>query len=352
MHSEEFSVKLTGGPNGDVAGNCMRLLLERCPKVKIKLIIDGSGALFDPEGLDREALAKVILKSDLEDFDSNALHDGGFLLYRTQTRKEGMRVLHKKAVMQGSVLQEQWVSNDRFHKEFDSLPFTVEADLFIPAGGRPETIDIDNFNQYFDDKGQGSARVIVEGANSFITPDARLELQRRGVVIMRDASANKCGVISSSYEIIANLIMNDDEFLANKTDYVNDVIGILNTMAEREASLIIGRYIDSNYTVFCTESSNSISREINNHYARIFDYFQANPELCNKPLYLNAMLLHMPKLIGANDDFKNRIQNLPEKVKYAILASKLASAMVYDADDNSLYAGMINSQLETFPVFS
>jgi glutamate dehydrogenase len=255
-------------------------------------------------------------------------------------------------MMKSNVLQEQWVSNDSFHKEFDSLPFTVKADLFIPAGGRPETIDSDNCEQYFDDKGQASAKVIVEGANSFITPDARLELQRRGVVIMRDASANKCGVISSSYEVIANLILTDDEFLANKTDYVHDVICILNTMAEREASLIIKRYIESNFTIYCTESSNSISREINSHYARIFDYFQANPELCNKPRYLNAMLLHIPKLIGANEVFRSRIQDLPEKVKYAILASKLASAMVYDADSNSLYAGMINSELETFPTFS
>ncbi len=352
MHVEEFSVKLTGGPNGDVAGNCMRLLLERCPKVKIKLIIDGSGALFDPEGLNHQALSAVILQSDLDAFDASALNEGGFLLYRSQTRKEGMRVLHKKELMLSDGLQEQWVSNDSFHKEFDSLPFTVQADLFIPAGGRPETIDGDNYMQYFDGQGEASAKVIVEGANSYITPDARLELQRRGVVIMRDASANKCGVISSSYEIIANLLLSDDEFLANKKDYVDDVICILNTMAEREASLIIGRYIESNFTVFCTESSNSISREINNHYARIFDYFQANPELCNKPQYLNAMLLHMPKLIGANEDFRSRINNLPEKVKYAILASKLASAMVYDADDNSLYEGMINSQLDTFPVFA
>ena len=294
----------------------------------------------------------MILQSDLERFDANALHEGGFLLYRSQTKKEGMRVLHKKELMLSDGLQEQWVSNDSFHKEFDLLPFTVQADLFIPAGGRPETIDGDNYMQYFDDQGEASAKVIVEGANSFITPDARLELQRRGVVIMRDASANKCGVISSSYEIIANLLLSDDEFLANKKDYVDDVVCILNSMAEREASLIIRRYIESNFTIFCTESSNSISREINNHYARIFDYFQANPALCNQPQYLNAMLLHMPRLIGVNEDFRSRIENLPEKVKYAILASKLASAMVYDADANSLYEGMINSQLDKFPVFA
>ena len=50
MGKDPFTVKITGGPNGDVAGNAIRLLLDRCPKVKINLILDGSGAVFDPEG--------------------------------------------------------------------------------------------------------------------------------------------------------------------------------------------------------------------------------------------------------------------------------------------------------------
>ena len=352
MHKDEFSVKFTGGPNGDVAGNGMRLLLERCPKVKIKLIIDGSGALYDPEGLDRDALLQVILKYDLDCYDTSALHTGGFLLYRNQTRKEGMRVLYKNSLMTDEGIKEQWISNDKFYKIFNSLSFSVKSDLFIPAGGRPETIDSDNVDKYFDKNGKASAKVIVEGANSFITPDARLELQRRGVVIIRDASANKCGVISSSYEIIANLMLSDEEFLANKSDYVEDVIGILNQMAEREAILILKRYKENNGSIPFTDISNNISREINEHYAQIFEYFQANPELCNKPVYLNAMLLHMPRLIGANESLRNRVQDLPEKVKYAILASKLGSAIVYEGDTKSIYAGMIETQAGRFPQFS
>ena len=33
MHKDPFSIKITAGPNGDVAGNSMRLLLERCEQV-------------------------------------------------------------------------------------------------------------------------------------------------------------------------------------------------------------------------------------------------------------------------------------------------------------------------------
>ena len=352
MHKDEFSVKFTGGPNGDVAGNGMRLLMERCPKVKIKLIIDGSGALFDPAGLDVTALDKVVLKSDLEDFDPNSLHMGGFLLYRYQTRKEGMVELYKKVIMTEQGLEEFWVSTDKFYKEFNSLAFTVEADLFIPAGGRPETIDKDNYERYLNAQGKPSARVIVEGANSYITPIARIELQRAGAVIIRDASANKCGVISSSYEIIANLMLSEEEFLTHKKEYVEDVIGKLNAMSEREANLILDRYAESNGATPYTDISNDISREINEHYARIFSYFSNNPELSNQTAYQNAMLLHMPHLIGATDSFKKRISKLPEKVKYAILASKLSSAIVYEGDNDSIYAGMIEAQVNKFPSFS
>ncbi len=346
MHTEPFSVKFTGGPNGDVAGNGMRLLLERCPMVAVKLIVDGTGALFDPEGLDKDALSKIVLKADIEGYNPEALHVGGFILYRMKTRKEGISEVYKKLTMTTSGLEEDWISTDKFYKAFNSILFTVETDLFIPAGGRPETIDQNNVDRYFNAEGVASSKVIVEGANSFITPAARQTLQQGGVVIMRDASANKCGVISSSYEIIANLVFSDEEFLANKDEYVSDVIDILNEMAEVEARAVIRRYRELEGSETYTEISSLISHEINNHYAQMFNYFEANPEQLTKPKQQKAMLAHMPKLIKNSSVFGPRIQtHLPEKVKYAILASKLASGLVYTGDDASLYGDIIEAQL-------
>lgn len=89
---------------------------------------------------------------------------------------------------------------------------------------------------------------------------------------MRDASANKCGVISSSYEIIANLLMGDAEFLAHKTRYVGDVLAILEKRAEDEARLILKRRRD-NPNLLCTLISDAISTEINAHYAHLFKHF-------------------------------------------------------------------------------
>ena len=346
MHRDAFSVKFTGGPNGDVAGNAMRLLYERCPQVQIKLIIDGTGALFDPEGLDKEAMSQVILKSDLDGFDTSALHEGGFIIYRQKTRKEGMSVLYQKLTMENTGLVEEWISTDAFYKLFNNLAFTVEADLFIPAGGRPETIDNSNVERFLKKDGSPSAPVIIEGANSFITPDARAALQQNGVIIMRDASANKCGVISSSYEIIANLMFSDEEFLECKDAYVADVMDILNRMAEQEARAILQRYKSLDGAITYTDLSTQISREINQHYARMFEFFQSNPERCLLPDHLAALRSHMPAMIQENTQLHDRINRLPEKVKYAILASKLASAMVYAGNDDTLYEDLIDAQLK------
>jgi glutamate dehydrogenase len=345
MHTDPFSIKITGGPNGDVAGNSMRLLLERCQQVQIRMIVDGTAAAFDPLGLDHDALRKVILKADLDAFDANALHDGAFIIYRSQKKHDGMRDLYKKLVKTAAGLEEHWISTDEFNRLFNQLTFTVETDLFIPAGGRPETIAMHNVEQFFKADGQPTAKVIVEGANSFITPDARRVLQQRGVVIMRDASANKCGVISSSYEIIANLTLSEAEFLAHKQQYVSDVIIILNRMAEQEARVIIKRQGEAGGKITYTDISTQVSQEINAHYARMFAYFQANPELVTQANYKNAILAHMPALIR-EPQFQDRISRLPEKVKYAILASKLASSMVYFGDDNTVYGDIIAAQVK------
>jgi glutamate dehydrogenase len=294
VHTEPFSVKFTGGPNGDVAGNAMKLLLERCPQVKIKLILDGTGAMFDPQGAQRSALEDILLKEDIESFKPKALNPGGFLLYRNVKKAEGLRDLYKKVLCTDDGLSEEWVTVDEFHREFNSLIFNVTADLFVPAGGRPETVDETNWQNFFNDQGQPSMRVIVEGANSYITPAARIELQKRGVVVLRDASANKCGVISSSYEIIANLLMTEKEFLANKRSYVSDVLQILDQRAEDEVRLIFKRQTESNGSLF-TDISDEISREINAHYASLFGFFQGHAELRDDPLMRRVVLAHLPR---------------------------------------------------------
>jgi glutamate dehydrogenase len=329
IRRDPFSVKFTGGPNGDVAGNALRLLLERCPGVAIRLVLDGTGALVDPNGLDREELSRIVLQQDVEAFDPARLSPGGFLLYRNVRRTEGLRELYKRVSRTAASCVESWVTVDEFHKEFDELLFTVSADLFIPAGGRPETVDGSNWERFFAPDGTPTARVIVEGANSFITPEARTLLQQQGIVVLRDASANKCGVISSSYEIIGNLLLTPKEFLARKEEYIRDVLAILEQRSANEAELIFRRHREAGGSIPFTEISDAISVEINAHYAKLFDFFQARPELCGQPLYRRALLAHLPRMIRESPAYRLRIRNLPPKYRSAILAVEIASFIVY-----------------------
>jgi glutamate dehydrogenase len=329
IYKDPFSIKFTGGPNGDVAGNCMRLILERCPKAQIRSMVDGTAGLYDPKGSKRDELARLLLKQDLDQFKPEALHPGGFILFRHVRRQEGLRELYKKAVCTEKGIQEKWMTIDEFHREMDDLLFSVSADLFLPCGGRPETIDGSNWRRLLGKNGKPNVRVITEGANSFISPDARNELQRHGVVLLRDASANKCGVISSSYEIIANLLMSEAEFLKHKEAYIRDVLGILEKRAEAEAKLIFERRRQGANTALYTEISDAISTEINNHYARLFAFFQDQSELADQSLFKKVLLNHLPAFIRESRKFKARVKRLPPKIKFAILASEIASMIVY-----------------------
>ena len=331
MGKDPFTVKITGGTNGDVAGNAMALLLDRCPRVKIVSIVAGSGALYDPEGIDRDELDRLILKQDVVDFTPERLHRGGFLLFRQERRQEGLRDLHRKVVCADSGVEENWITTDEFYAELETLIFSVSADLFLPCGGRPETIHGKNWQDLFSEDGTPTARVISEGANSFITPEARVEIQKRGIVVLRDASANKCGVISSSYEIIANLLMTEKEFLRHKEAYVKDVLSILDKRAEDEANLIFERYHENHGKLLYTEISGSISNEINDHYAMLFGFFQARPELSEQRLFRRALLNHLPALIRESPKYRARVKGLPLKIKNAILASEIACLIVYGA---------------------
>lgn len=53
---------------------------------------------------------------------------------------------------------------------------------------------------------------IVEGADLFFTEPARVVLQEAGCILFKDSSTNKGSVTGSSYEILAGMAFDDDEF--------------------------------------------------------------------------------------------------------------------------------------------
>jgi glutamate dehydrogenase len=342
---DPFSLKMTGGPNGDVAGNALRIMLERCPGVQIRLILDGTAALYDPNGISHDELRRIVLASDLDAFNPDFLGEDGFIVFRTGRRVEGLRESHRKVMRSAGGLVEDWLDIDDFNRLYNSLVFTVKADLFIPAGGRPETIDGQNWRSFLDGNGVPSSGVIIEGANSYITPEARIKLEKSGVVLMRDASANKCGVISSSYEILANLLLSEREFLEHKERYVVDVLAILKKRAADEASLILRRSREPGNTLLYSEISEIISQNINSLYSRLFEFFSARPELCLQPPFRQAVIKHLPRMLQETTAFRQRVKKLPNKYLCAILAAEIGSSLVYTGSRDADFEDMIRRHL-------
>ena len=149
--NQPFTIKMTGGPNGDLAGNEIKILVrEYGDNAKIVGLADHSGCAEDPNGLDHEELLRLV-RSDLSisEFDETKLSQSGELYL---------------------------VNTDEGIKMRNTMHFRVEADAFIPAGGRPNTIDALNFKSFLKEDGTPSSPLIVEGANLFLTKEARENL--------------------------------------------------------------------------------------------------------------------------------------------------------------------------------
>ncbi len=211
---DTFTVKITGGPDGDVAGNEIRILnRDYGENAKIIGIADGSGCGEDPDGLDHQELLRLFREGlPISSFDTSKLG------------------------AQGRIIE---VGDPEGVQARNNMHNRIKSDAFIPAGGRPATIHESNWQDFLDEDGVPASKVIVEGANLFLTTEARRALSDAGVIIIKDSSANKCGVITSSFEIAASMILSEDEFLEIKTTFIEQILTKLRELARREAELLL-----------------------------------------------------------------------------------------------------------------
>jgi len=118
---------------------------------KYTCIIDGSGVLVDPNGLDREELVRLAKAREMiSHFDT------------TKLSKEGFRVLIDE--MDVKLPSGEVVSNGMAFRNMYHL--RAQAMSFVPCGGRPEAIDISNVSSLIVD-GKCKIPYIVEGANLY-----------------------------------------------------------------------------------------------------------------------------------------------------------------------------------------
>jgi glutamate dehydrogenase len=212
-----FTVKITGGPDGDVAGNFMRILYREYGELaRVVGIADGTAVCEDPAGIAWSKLLPLL--------DENL----------------------PLSCLPGSSLD--MAARDTMHAR-------VKADVFVPAGGRPWTITEQNCAAV-----GRTTRLIVEGANMFLTSGARDMLTRdHGVMIMKDSSANKCGVICSSMEVLTSMLLTDEEIVQNKATIVAEVLEYLKRLARIEARALLAGFPANRYVHKMSEEMTDVA---------------------------------------------------------------------------------------------
>jgi len=299
-----YTIKMTGGPDGDVGGNLLKILhRESRDRAKVVAIGDGTGSAIDPQGLDWTELLRLVDETlGIARFNPARLSPSGRVVPATDKAGETLR---------------------------NNLHNTVQADLFVPCGGRPYTINDGNWRAFLLPDGKPSAKVMVEGANIFLSPAARTNLEDAGLVVVKDSSANKGGVICSSYEVLAGLVLSDEEFIAVKPRYVTEVVEIIRDRARSEAQALIAAWKRRGQAVRLSELSSQLSEEIN----RVSGVFEPliNEHLDDADMqdaWTRNLHAHCPPLLV--EKWQERLSSrIPRAHRVAILAKRLASRMVY-----------------------
>ncbi|KAG6240540.1 glutamate dehydrogenase (NADP(+)) gdh1 [Claviceps purpurea] len=308
----------TGGPDGDLGSNEILLGNE-----KWTAIVDGSGVIADPNGLDKDELVRLAKKrAMISEYDM------------AKVSRDGYRVLcedNNVTLPTGEVITNGTSFRNTYH-----LRDTGMTDAFVPCGGRPESIDLISVSRLIKD-GKTTIPYIVEGANLFITQDAKLRLEAAGCVLYKDASANKGGVTSSSLEVLASLSFDDAGFVENmcvdvKTgqapqfynEYVREVQAKICENARLEFEAIWREHEETGVprSILSDKLSNAITT--------------LDEELQRSDLWANDSIRHavlqdaLPKLLLQKIGLETIISRVPESYLRAIFGSYLASRFVYE----------------------
>jgi len=301
--NQSFSVKITGGPDGDVAGNMIRILnRDYGERVRVVGIADGFGCAEDPDGIPMAELMRLFESSlPIGSLDATKLGPKGvFMLANTPKGSAARNSMHNRVI----------------------------ADAFVPAGGRPSTVNGSNWREFLLEDGTPSARLVVEGANLFFTAEARAALfEHCKLPMIKDSSANKCGVICSSMEIVASMVASEDEFVQIKEKYVPQVLSRLRELARLEAKMLMAERSREPTTALPM-----ISERISFSILRVGQALDAALEKLSGqqqqalwPVVRNQL---MPSLFDA--PFAAQVgQRLPWPYQKSAISSGLASRLVY-----------------------
>ncbi|KAI8070480.1 Glutamate/Leucine/Phenylalanine/Valine dehydrogenase-domain-containing protein [Gongronella butleri] len=314
---EEDCTKLqTGGPDGDLGSNEIKI-----SKDKTVAIVDGSGVLCDPKGIDRAELMRLATgRLMIGSFDTSKLSSEGFRVLVDETNVK----------LPDGRLIENGLS---FRNTFHTNPL-AKATVFVPCGGRPESVDLTNVHKLMPEDSAPLFQYIVEGANLFFTQEARLRLEKQGIVIFKDASANKGGVTSSSLEVLAALAFNDAEFAEHMCVHGDNVPDFYQAYV-KEVQEIIERNARIEFEALWREHKKTgrpisiLSDELSVAIVHLQEQLQATGLWENESLRESVLVRAFPKLLLDKIGLPSLLKRVPENYVKAIFGAYLASSFVY-----------------------
>ena len=324
--SQPFTIKITGGPDGDVAGNMLRILhRDYGERVSVVGICDGFGAVEDPDGIPMAELLRLAdAQLNISKLNPETLGPRGCLtLADTPEGAARRNTMHNRVV----------------------------ADAFVPAGGRPSTVNASNWRDFLQADGiTPSARLVVEGANLFFDKKARQALFDHcgsdRISIIKDSSANKCGVICSSMEIVASMILDEDEFKTLKPRYVPQVLERLRELARLEARMLFTEAARDRSVALPTLSER-ISVAILRVGRALDDALDKLPRAEQQALFPLVRESIPPELFSEPSIELRARMVLPWPYQRSCITSGLASRLVY-REGLAFVEGLPNDGLATF----
>eukprot|EP00933_Yihiella_yeosuensis_P039062 TRINITY_DN3299_c0_g1_i1.p1 TRINITY_DN3299_c0_g1~~TRINITY_DN3299_c0_g1_i1.p1 ORF type:complete len:1181 (-),score=232.29 TRINITY_DN3299_c0_g1_i1:436-3978(-) len=314
----------TGGPDGDLGSN--EILVSKDRTVGI---VDGSGVLYDPAGLDRRELVRLAERRKMvREFSRPLLGPDGFLVTIGET---------DITLPDGS----QWLTGAELRDSFHLTDYAT-ADLFVPCGGRPNSVTTDNVKRlFFADGTKPKFRMIVEGANLFFSDAARGILEAAGVHLFKDASTNKGGVCSSSLEVLASLALPVEEHTAlmcyNPSQggtppqfyeqYVCQIQAIIIENARQEFAAIWTCKKSNNLSK--VEATKLISGKINRMQDSIMENLKDMHASERDALIRKVLRMAVPPLMIQHLGVEGILRRVPSNYIAAVVGAWVASRFVY-----------------------
>lgn len=348
IKEEEANLMMTGGPDGDLGANQIQSF-----KGKIKLIIDSGSVLFDPDGLDKKELVKIAFARHTQPRLNSLAYP------ESKIGKNGFRIPRIKKSFKlpdGTIVEDGTYFHRNFLTDTGLKRFTGKANInvFVPCGGFKDTINLNNVNEFLELFNQ--LKIIVEGANVFFEDAARDIIASKGILQIKDSTANKGGVTSSSIaEVLTSFLLGDkyEEILVKnhktKVKLVKSVFSIIEKNAINETEMLI------NLSRKTGKSLHQLSIETSKMIIDMQEFLYSKLKLIlkNKKLIEKIIASYVPEALVDMLGIKKiiRIFNKKELQPYrdAIITKKISQTCLYKhpLDWDFIKAQMEKNTIET-----